>query len=139
MSPLKTTVLEGRASDILQQHGNYGWLTASGSFAIVNNGIEFAATCLVMLVALYFTGAGRWLSVDYWFQSSRSAMADVQQELAVDLTAAIPGSHPGARLLAARRHTLVTPPCITRSPRVHTLPWSMTCATFARSIVRGDA
>ena len=65
MSPLKTTVLEGRARDILQQHGNYGWLTGSGSFAIVNNGIEFAATCLVMLVALFFTGAGRWLSVDY--------------------------------------------------------------------------
>jgi uncharacterized membrane protein YphA (DoxX/SURF4 family) len=67
-----------RARDILQQHGNYGWLTESGSFAIVNNGIEFAATYLVMLVALFFSGAGRWLSLDHWFQSSRSAMADAQ-------------------------------------------------------------
>ena len=56
-----------RARAILQKHGNYDWLTDNRSFAIVNNGIEFAATYLVMLVALFFSGAGRWLSLDYWF------------------------------------------------------------------------
>ena len=30
-----------RARDILQTHGNYEWLTGSGKFVILNNGIEF--------------------------------------------------------------------------------------------------
>jgi len=32
----------------------------------LNNGIEFAATYFIMLLALFFTGAGRYASVDYW-------------------------------------------------------------------------
>ena len=55
-----------RARSILREHGNYDWLTGSGKFVVLNNGIEFAATYLVMLVALFFSGAGRWLSIDYW-------------------------------------------------------------------------
>lgn len=55
-----------RAREILQQHGNYDWLTASGSFAIVNNGIEFAVTYMVMLFALIRMGGGRYVSADYW-------------------------------------------------------------------------
>jgi putative oxidoreductase len=55
-----------RAKDILREHGNYAWLTENGSLVMLNNGIEFAATYLVMLVALFFIGAGRWLSVDHW-------------------------------------------------------------------------
>ena len=55
-----------RARAILREHGNYDWLTSSGKFVVLNNGIEFAATYLVMLVALFFSGAGRWLSMDYW-------------------------------------------------------------------------
>ena len=55
-----------RAREILREYGNYDWLTSSGSFAIVNNGIEFAATYLVMLLALFFGGAGKWLSADFW-------------------------------------------------------------------------
>ena len=47
-----------RARSILREHGNYDWLTASGKFVVLNNGIEFAATYLVMLVALFFSGAG---------------------------------------------------------------------------------
>ncbi len=54
------------ANSLLQAHGNYGWLTGSGDFAILNNGIEFAATYFVMLLALFFSGAGRYLSADYW-------------------------------------------------------------------------
>ena len=55
-----------RARELLKQHGNYDWLTSSGKLVVLNNGIEFAATYLVMLVALFFSGAGRWLSLDYW-------------------------------------------------------------------------
>ena len=55
-----------RARALLKEHGNYDWLTASGKFVVLNNGTEFAVTYLIMLVSLFFTGAGRWLSVDHW-------------------------------------------------------------------------
>lgn len=57
-----------RARSILREHGNYNWLTANGTAPIVilNNGIEFAATYFIMLLALFFTGAGRFVSLDYW-------------------------------------------------------------------------
>jgi uncharacterized membrane protein YphA (DoxX/SURF4 family) len=55
-----------RAKEILREHGNYQWLTENGSLVILNNGIEFAATYLIMLVALFFIGAGRYLSIDDW-------------------------------------------------------------------------
>ena len=54
------------AREILQEHGNYDWLTARGGFVILNNGIEFAITYLVMLFTLLFTGGGRFVSLDYW-------------------------------------------------------------------------
>jgi putative oxidoreductase len=55
-----------RAKSILQEYGNYSWLTEYGSFVVLNNGIEFAATYFVMLLALFFIGAGRYISIDYW-------------------------------------------------------------------------
>ena len=55
-----------RARSIMQEHGNYGWLTENGNFVVLNNGIEFAATYFVMLLALLFLGGGRYVSVDYW-------------------------------------------------------------------------
>ncbi len=55
-----------RARSILQEYGNYDWLTGRGSVVILNNGIEFAATYFVMLLSLFFTGGGRFTSVDYW-------------------------------------------------------------------------
>jgi putative oxidoreductase len=54
-----------RAKEILQQHGNYEWLTENGSIVVLNNGIEFAATYTIMLLVLFFTGAGN-ASVDYY-------------------------------------------------------------------------
>ncbi|MBL4608654.1 MAG: DoxX family protein [Pseudomonadales bacterium] len=54
------------AKSILQEHGNYDWLTENGPIVILNNGIEFATTYFFMLLALFFTGAGRYLSLDYW-------------------------------------------------------------------------
>lgn len=56
----------GAAKDILSEHGNYSWLTEKGGFVILNNGIEFAVTYLLMLLALLFTGGGRFVSVDYY-------------------------------------------------------------------------
>jgi putative oxidoreductase len=57
------------AKDILQEHGNYDWLTEHGSLVILNNGIEFGATYLIMLLLLFFYGAGRYVSMDYWFKN----------------------------------------------------------------------
>lgn len=54
------------AIELLKAHGNYGWLTARGSITILNNGIEFAATYFVMVIALLFSGGGRFFSLDYW-------------------------------------------------------------------------
>lgn len=54
------------AKSILREHGNYNWLTEQGSFVVLNNGIEFAATYFIMLLAIFFIGAGRYVSLDYW-------------------------------------------------------------------------
>ena len=56
----------GEAKDILREHSNLEYLTENGSLVILNNGIEFAATYFIMLLALFFIGAGRYVSVDYW-------------------------------------------------------------------------
>jgi len=52
-----------KAKEILRKYGKYDWLTARGEFTILNNGIEFAATYFIMLLVLFFTGAGR-VSID---------------------------------------------------------------------------
>jgi len=54
------------ARSILQEHGNYNWLTEKGNFVILNNGIEFGVTYLIMLLSLFFMGAGKVVSLDYW-------------------------------------------------------------------------
>lgn len=56
----------GAARDLLQEHGNYAWLTEKGNFVILNNGIEFGVTYFLMLLALLFTGGGRYVSLDYF-------------------------------------------------------------------------
>lgn len=55
-----------RAKAILKEHGDYGWLTGKGNLVILNNGIEFAVTYFIMLLALFFMGAGRYFSVDWY-------------------------------------------------------------------------
>lgn len=57
-----------RAKEILQEHGNYDWLTEKGSLVASNNGIEFGVTYLVMLLALLFSGGGNYVSVDYFLK-----------------------------------------------------------------------
>lgn len=62
-----------KAKEILMQHGDYEWLTEYGSLAILNNGIEFAVTYFVMLLVLFFGGAGRYVSLDYWISRRQGA------------------------------------------------------------------
>lgn len=57
-----------RAREILREHGDYAYLTEHGSLVMLNNGIEFAATYFIMLLSLFFTGAGRYVSIDYWLR-----------------------------------------------------------------------
>ncbi len=70
MSPFANANIDGAmqrldtAKDILKEHGNYDWLTEYGNFVVSNAGIEWAATYFVMLLALFFTGAGK-LSLDH--------------------------------------------------------------------------
>ena len=54
------------AKSLLEEHGYIEWLTSSGNFVILNNGIEFAATYFVMLLVLLCFGAGRYSSIDYY-------------------------------------------------------------------------
>jgi putative oxidoreductase len=56
------------AKEILMQHGDWDYLTEFGNFVILNNGIEFAVTYAIMLLALAFLGAGRYVSLDYWIR-----------------------------------------------------------------------
>jgi uncharacterized membrane protein YphA (DoxX/SURF4 family) len=62
----EANVRKEKARAILKEHGDYGWLTGAGNITILKNGIEFAATYFIMLLALFFLGAGRYLSADYW-------------------------------------------------------------------------
>ncbi|WP_223271731.1 DoxX family protein [Colwellia hornerae] len=54
--------------EVLQEHTNYDYITSSGSVVMLNNGIEFSVTYFIMLLALLFIGAGRYVSVDYWLE-----------------------------------------------------------------------
>lgn len=51
---------------LVQQQGDYAQLTEAGSITILKNGIEFTATYFVMLLMLFFYGAGRYISIDFW-------------------------------------------------------------------------
>lgn len=69
-SPFANANVEGamerldKAKELLREHGNYEWLTETGNFVISNNGVEWAITYFVMLLALFFYGAGK-LSLDH--------------------------------------------------------------------------
>jgi putative oxidoreductase len=68
-----------RAKSVLQEHAHYEWLTENGSLVILNNGIEFAATYVIMLLALLYLGGGRYISLDYWLAKRfRTAANDTQ-------------------------------------------------------------
>ncbi|MBS0237116.1 MAG: DoxX family protein [Proteobacteria bacterium] len=46
--------------------GRFNYITELGDPVILNNGIEFSATYVIMLAVLFFYGGGRYVSVDYW-------------------------------------------------------------------------
>ena len=52
--------------EILEANGNTDWLYSNGNIVVLNNGIEFSATYFIMLLALFFIGAGRYTSIDYF-------------------------------------------------------------------------
>ncbi|VAW56744.1 hypothetical protein MNBD_GAMMA07-2693 [hydrothermal vent metagenome] len=53
-----------KAKEILKENANYDWLTENGSLVILNNGVEFATTYFIMLLALLYLGSGK-LSIDH--------------------------------------------------------------------------
>ena len=53
---------------LMREHGDYGWLTSNGSMTILNNGMQLAITYFLFLLALFFTGGGRYTSLDYWIR-----------------------------------------------------------------------
>ncbi|TWB38109.1 HvfX family Cu-binding RiPP maturation protein [Nitrospirillum pindoramense] len=46
--------------------GRFNYITQLGDPVILNNGIEFTATYVIMLAALFFYGGGKYVSLDYW-------------------------------------------------------------------------
>lgn len=60
---------KAHAIAILKEHGNYDWLSSAGPITILNNGIEFAITYFVMLLSLFFSGGGRYTSLDHWIKT----------------------------------------------------------------------
>lgn len=51
--------------------GRFNYITQLGDPIILNNGIEFTVTYLIMLMTLFFYGGGRYFSVDYWLAKWR--------------------------------------------------------------------
>ncbi|CAN8142122.1 DoxX family protein [Thiomicrorhabdus sp. 6S2-11] len=47
---------------------SYKTLMEHGNLAVINNGIEWAATYFIMLLALFFIGAGKYFSFDYYIK-----------------------------------------------------------------------
>ncbi|GHE82685.1 HvfX family Cu-binding RiPP maturation protein [Thalassotalea profundi] len=55
-----------RMRDILAENGNVDWLYQQGNIVILNNGIEFATTYFILLLALLLIGPGRFTSIDHY-------------------------------------------------------------------------
>ena len=53
---------------VLKEHANYKYLSETGSITILKNGIEVAASYFIMLLALFFMGAGKYFSIDYYLR-----------------------------------------------------------------------
>ncbi len=67
----KAEVRLERIRSIVAENGDPDWLYETGNVVLLNNGIEFAATYFIMLLSLFFIGAGRLVSLDYWLSSSK--------------------------------------------------------------------
>ena len=60
------------ARSLLREYGNYDWLTETGGITVLKNGIEFTATYFIMLLVLFFTGGGRYTSLDHFIKKKIS-------------------------------------------------------------------
>ncbi|WP_404340079.1 DoxX family protein [Pseudoalteromonas mariniglutinosa] len=61
-----------KINELLGQHGNIDYLYEKGQPVILNNGIEFAVIYFTMLLSLFFTGGGRFVSLDYWYARKKA-------------------------------------------------------------------
>lgn len=52
--------------ELIEENGNTDWLYEKGNIVVLNNGIEFSATYFIMLLSLFFIGAGRYTSIDHF-------------------------------------------------------------------------
>ncbi|MCF6442470.1 DoxX family protein [Pseudoalteromonas luteoviolacea] len=64
-----------RIKSIVSTHGFPEFLYEKGNVVILNNGIEFAAIYFAMFLSLFFTGGGRFFSLDYWIAKQLSSRA----------------------------------------------------------------
>jgi len=62
----QTRIRLSRMRSIIEDNGNTEWLYENGNIVVLNNGIEFAVTYFILLLALFFIGAGRFTSTDYY-------------------------------------------------------------------------
>jgi len=46
----------------------FNYVTEFGDPVVLNNGMEFTVTYTIMILVLFFYGAGRFVSLDYWFE-----------------------------------------------------------------------
>ncbi len=53
---------------IMEENGHPDWLFERGNFVISNNGIEWSVTYLIMLLALWALGGGKYVSLDYYIK-----------------------------------------------------------------------
>lgn len=65
----------GEARRILREqgealHGDSGWFTEFGSIVILNNGVALGVTYFVMLLALFYFGGGRYVSIDHYISQA---------------------------------------------------------------------
>lgn len=66
----------GEARRILREqgealHGDSGWFSEFGSIVILNNGVALGVTYFVMLLALFYFGGGRYVSIDHYIGQAR--------------------------------------------------------------------
>lgn len=62
----QTAIRLEKMRELLAENGNTDWLFEKGNIVVLNNGIEFSTTYFIMLLALFFIGAGRYTSVDHY-------------------------------------------------------------------------
>jgi len=62
----ETALRLAKMRELLEKNGNTDWLYEKGNIVVLNNGIEFSTTYFIMLLALFFIGAGRYTSIDHF-------------------------------------------------------------------------